>query len=696
MFPIPWWPLSAVARVLACVLLSVSAALCLVWAGPAQATPADARTESPYFFIENGDPATDRLPLKGTQVEVRIAGVIAEVTVTQHYRNEGQKPLEARYVFPGSTQAAVHAMQVRLGQRVLTARIEEKQRARDTYEAAKQGGQTAALLEQHRPNVFQMNVANILPGDEVQVELRYTELIAPDEGVYGFVFPTVVGPRYASSQAADPAGSRWAGVSSFAPGAKNKPPRFDLRVSLEAPLPLSDITSTTHDVDVQGQGSRQARVSLRPAGRIAQDRDFILRYRLAGEGLQSGLMLQAGGPGAPGGRGENFFLAMVEPPRAVSLREIVPRDYVFVVDVSGSMNGFPLQTAKALLRDLIGGLRASDTFNVMLFAGSSEMLAPASVPATRANIERAIATLEHTQAGGGTEIVPALRRIAELPKAPEVSRSVIVVTDGYVTVENEVFSLIAQHLNQQNLFAFGIGSSVNRHLIEGMARAGRGEAFVVTEASEAPAATARLRRMVEAPVLTQVRARIEGLQASEVFPVALPDVMGGRPVLLFGKWQGDPTNARVIVEGRTASGPYRAEVRPVAPASATNGALRQLWARHRIASLSDQEALDGDRAHQAEITALGLQYSLLTPYTSFIAVDELVRAASLPGGDAAETVDQPSPLPAGVPSSAVQSPLPTPGVTVPSTPEPPVWASMLVMLALLITAVQRSRRRFMT
>ena len=168
---------------------------------PAHAQDRDAprlKTESPYFFVKSDNPGVDLLPLKSTQVDVRVSGVIADVTVVQTYRNEGQRAIEAKYVFPGSTRAAVHGMNVRLADRLITAKIREKRQAKVEYDVAKQAGKTAALLEQHLPNVFQMNVANILPGDDVKVELRYTELLVPTHGNYQFVFPTVVGPRYSN------------------------------------------------------------------------------------------------------------------------------------------------------------------------------------------------------------------------------------------------------------------------------------------------------------------------------------------------------------------------------------------------------------------------------------------------------------------------------------------------------------------
>jgi Ca-activated chloride channel family protein len=470
LFRYPMRPLTQTGRVLLCIALSMLAALLLMISPPTRADDSEApQAESPYFFVHSDDPGTDRLPLKSTTVDVRIAGVIADVTVTQHYRNEGQRAIEARYVFPGSTRAAVHAMNVRLGERLLTARIREKQQARIDYEQAKREGKTSALLEQHRPNVFEMNVANILPGDEVAVELRYTELLTPHDAQYGFVFPTVVGPRYNSPQGAA-ATEKWIGSPFLKPGVAPSA-AFDIKVTLDAPIDVKDIASPSHEVTVDGIGTRRAHVALKAGERPANDRDFILNYRLAGDRIESGLMLYRGDE-------ENFFLAVVEPPKAVPARQINPRDYIFVVDISGSMHGYPLETSKVLLQHLIGGLRPSDTFNVMLFSGSNRMLSPTSVPATNANINLALQTIRAMGGSGSTEIVPALKRIAALPKAQEVSRTVIVVTDGFVSVENEVFQLVRKNLNQSNVFAFGIGSSVNRHLIEGIARAGQGEAFI--------------------------------------------------------------------------------------------------------------------------------------------------------------------------------------------------------------------------
>jgi Ca-activated chloride channel homolog len=678
-------PLRATRWMALCLIAGCCLGLPLRWAHAQDLDAPRSKTESPYFFVNHADPAVDALPLKATQVDVRISGVIADVNVTQTYRNTGQRAIEAQYVFPGSTQAAVYGMTIRVGQRLITAQIREKQQAAAEYQSAKKEGKTAALLEQHRPNVFQMNVANILPGDEVTVQLNYTELLVPQAGRYPFVFPTVVGPRYSNPQAAKTDQSPKSSEPPVPPVAylaqgKQTSAAFDIKVQLATPLGIQDIRSSSHDIAVQNDGAQRARVSLRNPANSASNRDFLLDYQLAGDQIQSGVMLYQGSH-------DNFFLAMVQPPKQVAARAISPREYIFVVDISGSMHGFPLNTAKALLRELIGDLKPTDQFNVLLFAGSNRLLSPQSLAATPANITQAIRTIEEMGGGGSTELMPALRQVYAQPKAsPDTARTVVVVTDGFVTVEREAFELVRKNLSQANLFAFGIGSAVNRHLIEGLARAGMGEPFVITQAAQAGEQALRFRNMIASPVLTQVKARFDGLDVYDVQPLVLPDVLSERPVLVFGKWRGNP-GGQLVVQGLSASGPYSQTLQIPTHLSLKGNnsdaaALRYLWARHRIASLSDQEGLEGGSPLRQTITELGLQYSLLTQYTSFLAVDQVVRNPS-PGDT--PTVAQPLPLPQDVSNLAV-------GAVVPGTPEPATWAAVLVMLSMLALWARRSRR----
>jgi Ca-activated chloride channel family protein len=246
------------------------------------------RTLAPYFFVENGDPAVDQVPLEGTDVDVTISGVIASVRVTQIYVNRGARPIHARYVFPGSTRAAVHGMTMTIGDRRVVAKIQEREAAKATFEKAKSEGKSASLLEQSRPNVFSMSVANILPGDRVQVELRYTELLTPEERVYEFMFPTVVGPRYSSDKAEGaPDRDRFV-ASPYLPEGSEPRTRFDIKVAVDAGVPLHELACPSHKTWTEWDGASKATVRLDAAEAGGGNRDFILRYKLAGERIASG------------------------------------------------------------------------------------------------------------------------------------------------------------------------------------------------------------------------------------------------------------------------------------------------------------------------------------------------------------------------------------------------------------------------
>jgi Ca-activated chloride channel family protein len=609
---------------------------------PEARAAAHARTLSPYFVVDTDDPETDRMPLLGTEVQVDVSGVIADITVKQTYRNDGTRPLHAKYVFPASTRAAVHGLTMIVGEQRIRAQIREREQAKAEFQAAKRAGKNAALLEQQRPNVFTMNVSNVMPGQTIEVELRYTELLVPEAGVYEWVYPTVVGPRY-STVKEDGAADRdlWL-RSPYTP--EGRSPTYALRLSgtLGAGMPIDGLACYSHDILTQWVDPTRVHVTLDPNAQDGGNRDFVLRYRLDGGRIQTGLLLYEA-------EDENFFLLMMQPPRRVEQAQIPPREYLFVVDVSGSMNGFPLNTAKDVMRDLVGRLRPTDTFNMLFFSGDSRLWSPRSRPATEGNVADAVRMLDGQKGGGGTELFAAIRRAMDLPGTDGVSRNLIVVTDGYIGAEREVFEHIGAHLGEAGVFAFGIGSSVNRHLIEGIARAGRGEAFVVLGPDEASEQARRFRAYVERPVLTDVRVAFEGFDAYDVEPASLPDLFAERPIVVHGKWRGKPAG-RVVVGGVSGDGPFRAalEVSDAEPAEA-NRALRHLWARSRIAAISDFAMFGESDEHRRRLVELGLRYSLLTAHTSFVAVHDVVVN---PGG-AGDHVDQRLPLPAGVSNLAV-------------------------------------------
>jgi len=665
----------------------------------------DDRTESPYFFVEGALAGEESFPLKSTKVTATVSGVIANVLVKQTYENTGASTLHARYVFPASTRAAIHGLTLRVGDKVVAARIKEREAANQEFEAAKREGKTATKLDQERPNVFTMSVANVLPKDRVEVELAYTELLLPSEGVYELVYPTVVGPRYAGGATAHPATHTGFVSTPYFHAGQPTPGTFDIAVTISAGMPLGEVRSPSHAITLSHEGNSVARVALARTDGDSANRDFILDYRLSGPTIGAGLLLYEGGRATDKGSREtspaagpatptdNFFLLMVQPPVTVAPAEIPAREYVFVLDVSGSMHGFPLETAKRVLRDLIGHLRPTDSFNVVLFSGASHVLAPASLPATRANMDRAVDVIDRQSGGGGTELESALRTAMRLPRPRPVSRTIAVFTDGYIAEEPGAFALVQEHLNDTNLFAFGIGASVNRHLIEGLARAGQGEPFVVTDPAQAEATGARFRRTVETPVLTNIKVKAEGVDVFDVEPAVQADLFAERPIVMFGKWRA-PRDAsareallrdgRFTVTGRTAQGEFRTSVRLADHAARPeNAALPRLWARARIARLSDFNFDDHQDEAQLEVTSLGLTYSLVTSHTSFVAVLQEVRNA----GGLARPVVQPLPMPQGVSDMAVD------GAAYGSGDEPELWVLALVLGALAALGIAARLQR---
>lgn len=636
------------------------------------------KTLSPYFKVLNNDfGAAEQLPLQKTTAQVNIAGVIADVKVRQYYRNRGQSPIDAVYVFPGSTRAAVYAMKMTIGERVVVAKIKERLAAKKTYQQAKKQGKRAALLEQQRPNVFQMNVANIMPGDQVMVELSYTELIIPEQGVYEFAYPAVVGPRYSETPAEGaPDTESWI-VNPYLQQGSPAPYAFDMHVTLATGVPIQALGSHTHQVQVDYNEQGGASVRLKPSANNQGDRDFILCYQLKGKHIETGLLLHQG-------EQENYFLLMAQPPQRLTPELIPPREYIFVVDVSGSMHGFPLDTSKRLMTELLSNLRQTDSFNILFFSGGASMLSPTSLPVNPGNIQHAISMMQNQRGGGGTRLLPALQQAMAMPAPESTARSFVIVTDGYVSIETEAFDYVRNNLNQANFFAFGIGSSINRFLIEGLARAGQGEPFFITNPEQAFKTAQRFKHYIETPVLTGINVEFEGFDVYDVQPQHIPDLFAERPLLVYGKWRGD-ADGSIHIQGHRGGKNFR-QTLPVEPIQATGNtnALRYLWARNRIAELGDYQKLQPNDERKTAITNLGLAYNLLTAYTSFVAVDEKVANDT----GTSRKVKQPLPLPKGVSNLAV-------GGIVPTTPEPGMLSLLLLLLLLSSVYIGKNRNQLL-
>lgn len=683
-----------------CILLSMLVLLVFPFAVYGGENDGKSQEEAlaPYFVIEDANPKTDSFPLKETDVSTNINGIIAETFVTQTYANEGNHPINARYLFPASDNVSIHGMKMQIGDQVITAQIQKREEAKETFEAAKQEGKSASLLEQQRPNVFSMDVANIMPGDTVRIELHYTEMVISTEGIYEFVFPTVVGPRYASSSSEKSQNSQdntdtaqepsdpWI-ASPYLEEGKTPPGKYNITVNLSTGVPITSLSSKSHEIQVKQNSDSTAIVTLAHPENYAGNRDFILDYQLTGEEVNCGLLLDSQ-------EDENYFMLMVQPPERYTPAQLLPREYIFVLDVSGSMYGYPLDTAKDLIRDLVLGLKETDRFNLLLFSNSSMQMSSNSIPATPENIQKAVELIDQESGGGGTELAAALRNAISIPREPGFSRSIITITDGYISEEKEIFAIIHENLSHTNFFSFGIGDSVNRYLIDGIAKAGQGEAFVVTDSEDAVNTAGRFRTYVQAPLLTDIQIDFDGFDAYEIEPPVIPTLFARRPIVLFGKWRGEQTGT-IRITGQRGSqdnipladaekGPdfiREIDVSSVA-ASQNNNALRYLWARKKVERLTDYGAGRTDSELTKEmVTSIGLKYSMMTPYTSFVAVTETVRNPEAESSD----VSQPSALPLHVSSLAVG------GYTTGS--EPGAWILFSgAMLLALVLFLRHSRR----
>jgi Ca-activated chloride channel family protein len=563
---------------------------------------------SPYLLISAENVQT---PLKETRTDVQISGAIAHVQTTQVYQNLGTEPIKAKYIFPLSSGAAVHKMKMTIGNGSFNAKIFERKEAQKVYETALSQGKRAAKLDQDRPNVFQMAVGNIMPNDKITIDIYHTEILNPVNGQYQYVAPAIVGPRFTGESTTNEEAFNMPytvnGISdSFA---------FDMTVSINAGMAIQNVSSSSHKVNVNYPDIKMAEVFLSKGNINPFNRDFILNYNLRGNKIQSGLLLYQH-------EDENFFSYQIEPANTVKLENIPSREYIFIVDVSGSMNGYPLEVSKELMRNLLCDLRLTDTFNVQLFASSASIFSTASAEANAQNTEAAIRFLSEGQGSGGTQLLSALKEAYKLPrKNAGSSRSMVVITDGYISVEKEAFELIRNNLDNANVFTFGIGSSVNRYLIEGMAKVANSESFIATTKASAQYVAEDFKEYIDSPLVTQINIKSEGFDIYDVYPQTIPDVFASRPITLYGKYRGTP-KGKLIITGYQGKEEIWQEFKVSGGTlSRKNAALRYLWARKKIEELDDYKKLFNDDVKDS-VTALGLKYNLATNYTSFVAVDK--------------------------------------------------------------------------
>jgi len=573
---------------------------------------AQTATEGSLFASDTKGAKLGACPLKTTHVQADISGFMARVTVRQEFENKFTTPIEAVYVFPLSQNGAVDRMTMTVGQRTIHGKIMTREEARSVYEAAKSEGKSAALLDQERPNIFTQSVANIMPGDGIAVEISYVETLKYEDGAYEFVFPMTVAPRYIPVDVKD--------AARIAPpvAATREGHDVSIEVNLNAGVPVEEIRSPSHDIDQIPITTGAAKVALRQE-KVIPNKDFILRYDVTGKRIEDAVLAHKDERGG-------YFTLILQPPDFPAATERTPKEIVFVLDTSGSMSGFPIEKAKEAMRLSLDGLYPDDTFNLITFAGDTEILFPEPVPATQANLEKAQAFLAGRSGNGGTEMMKAIKASLDPTDAQDHLRIVCFMTDGEVGNDDQIVAEVQKHAKAR-VFSFGIGSSVNRSLLDRIAQEGKGEATYVGLNDDGSKAAKTFYERVRTPLLTDLSIDWGTAAVADVYPARLTDLFTAKPVIVHGRYtKGGPTTIKL--RGNVAGQPYERVINVNLPDNeASNDALATLWAHTRIDQLSSERLkLDGDKgiALDKTITGLGIEYGLMTAFTSFVAVEDRV------------------------------------------------------------------------
>jgi Ca-activated chloride channel family protein len=612
--------------------------------------------------VAGGDDTGSLCPLEHTDVKAEIVGNVARVEVTQVFHNPHDRTIEAVYVFPLPNKAAVYDMEIVIADRTVRGVVLERDEARSRYETAKKQGHLAALLDQERPNIFTQSLANIRPGDEVRVRIRYFETLQLESTSYEFVFPMVVGPRFIAGEPVRAGKRGWSPDTTEVPDASRITPPvlkpgersghdISLSLTLDAGGPLADLTSPTHRIDTVLDGEEPARIQLRQDDRIP-NKDFVLRYRL--DNVAPQVIFRTHRPeGEAEGEGEDgYFMLLVEPDASPPPQQIRRKEIIFVVDCSGSMSGEPIQKVREAMGFALENLNAGDTFQIIRFSYNAEKLARRPLPVTPTNIEEGLRYVSTLEGNGGTIMLAGVEAAVLSPRDPDRLRIIAFMTDGYIGNERAILSYLKTNLGEARLFSFGVGGSVNRYLLDKMAEIGRGAVEYVLPREEGAASVARFYDRIRNPYLTDVRIDWGGLPVLDVYPRRTPDLFLGQPLLIHGRYR-TPGVGFITLHAKRGDENYMQHVVVELPRRRAEGeVMAKLWARARIEDLSNRELDELLIDFKREITEVALAHQLVSKYTSFVAVEERVST----DGEEPVLVEVPVHMPEGVSYEGVFGP----------------------------------------
>lgn len=556
----------------------------------------------------------EEAPVLGATIEVRVTGIIARTKVTQIFQNPSPDWVEGIYIFPLPGDAAVDTLRMKVGDRTVLGVIQEKEEARRTYEAAKQQGSKASLVEQERPDVFTTSVANVGPGETVEVAIELQQVVQWGRGRFSLRFPMVVRPEEGKAQH-----GRLRLPPVLRRGSAPVNP-FSFHADLSPGFPLARVESPSHAITVvkaKGKNFRYA-VDLTKGVEHA-DSDLVLEWT-PDIGREPRAVFYSEEVD-----GEKYALLMVMPPDAPGVvASRLPRETVFIIDTSGSMDGPSMPQAREALLFGLGRLQPGDWFNVIEFDSKATSVFPESVPATPDALEKARRFISGLDADGGTQMLPALQIAFQKPAPGELVPQVIFATDGQLSDEREVVRFLKANLGNRRLFPVAIGEAPNVPLLRRLGDLGGGSFTQIADVRNVQAAMGALFSQLESPMLRQIEAQWSDPSA-EAWPARVPDLYLGDPLVVTAHLEdGD---GQVTVSGQRGGAAWQDSF---AVAGEFKGAgIDKLWARKKIQGLSDSLADGGDPEEvRRGITRLGLRHHLVTDYTSLVAVDPEETAPS--------------------------------------------------------------------
>ncbi|MEZ5648812.1 MAG: marine proteobacterial sortase target protein [Alphaproteobacteria bacterium] len=624
------------------------------------------------FLFKDSDGAFQAAPLLATEVEINVNGMVAHGKVKQHFANPYKEWMEGLYVFPLPDTAAVDSLKLKIGEREIEGTIKEREEARRTYEAAARSGQRAGLLEQKRPNIFTAAVANIAPGETVTVEMTYRQDV-PYTADAGFTlrFPLAITPRYEPQPVQVDMVSDRGWSTSVKPGEEPAPqPIFrepdekagnpvTMKVTVDLGLPLSEIVSTSHQISTTTQNDITS-VSLKDQI-VPADRDFILNWKPElGKEPKAALFQEVVG-------GQDHLLLMVMPPQPIahSDNDRPAREITFILDQSGSMSGASINQARQGLELALSRLRPIDRFNVIRFNDTPTMLFPKTVTASEEAVTTARNFVKNTEATGGTEMRSALDMALNAAPTPGFLHQMVFLTDGAVGNEAELFRTIRDRIGEMRMFTVGIGAAPNGYFMRKAAAFGRGTYVYIHKPEEVGPQMKALFQKLERAELTDLTVAFPKDITAEVAPERLPDLYSGEPLVITARLAKDTKlaqDAQITITGKLAGKPFAMGL-PLKGRNSAEG-VAALWARRAIESQLDRRTEGVDEADvKSAVLELALTHRLMSPYTSFVAVD---KTPARPAHDRLVPGEVPQNLPHGwVPPQSTDKSPNTPTQTTP-------------------------------